>query len=46
LGLKRIYPERFAPEALGHNSKAVQRAYAKCALMKFPSLEKHEQKAA
>src|ERR1039458_6335076 len=33
------YPERFAQEALGHNSKAVHRAYAKRALMKIPSLE-------
>ena len=40
------YPERFAQEALGHNSKAVHRAYAKRALMKIPSLEEYEQKAA
>jgi integrase len=40
------YPERFAQEALGHNSKAVHRAYAKRALMKIPSLEDYEQKAA
>ena len=40
------YPERFAQEALGHNSKAVHRAYAKRALMKIPSLEDFEQKAA
>lgn len=40
------YPERFAQEALGHNSKAVHRAYAKRALMKLPSLEEYEQKAA
>jgi hypothetical protein len=40
------YPERFAPEALGHNSNAVHRAYAKRALMKLPSLEDYEQKAA
>lgn len=33
------YPERFAQEALGHNSKAVHRAYAKKALMKLTSLE-------
>jgi hypothetical protein len=33
------YPERFAQETLGHNSKAVHRAYAKRALMKIPSLE-------
>jgi integrase len=40
------YPERFAQEALGHNSKAVHRAYAKHALMKLPSLEEYEQQAA
>ena len=40
------YPERFAQEALGHNSKAVHRAYAKRALMKIPSLEDYEIKAA
>jgi hypothetical protein len=34
--------ERFAQEALGHNSKAVHRAYAKRALMKIPSLEEYE----
>jgi hypothetical protein len=28
---------------LGHNSKAVHRAYAKRALMKIPSLEDYEQ---
>jgi hypothetical protein len=39
------YPERFAQEALGHNSKAVHRAYAKRALMKIPSLEEYEQRA-
>lgn len=33
------YPERFAQEALGHNSKAVHRAYAKRALVKIPSLD-------
>jgi integrase len=38
-------PERFAQEALGHNSKAVHRAYAKRALMKIPSLEDYEKKA-
>jgi len=31
---------------LGHNSKAVHRAYAKRALMKLPSLEEYEQQAA
>jgi len=40
------YPERFAQEALGHNSKVVHRAYAKRALMKIPSLEECEQQAA
>jgi integrase len=39
------YPERFALEALGHNSKAVHRAYAKRALMKLPSLEEYDQRA-
>ena len=38
------YPERFAQEALGHNSKAVHRAYAKRALMKIPSLEEYEKR--
>ena len=40
------YPERFAQEALGHNSKAVHRAYAKRALMKLPSLEDYERRVA
>ncbi|MGB7768410.1 MAG: tyrosine-type recombinase/integrase [Verrucomicrobiia bacterium] len=40
------YPERFAQEALGHNSKAVHRAYARRALMKIPSLEEYEQRVA
>ena len=31
---------------LVHNSKAVHRAYAKRALMKIPSLEDYEQRAA
>jgi hypothetical protein len=39
-------PERFAQEALGHNSKAVHRAYAKRALMRIPSLEDYERKLA
>jgi integrase len=39
------YPERFAQEALGHNSAAVHRAYAKRARMKLPSLEEYEKKA-
>ena len=38
------YPERFAQEALGHNSKAVHRAYAKRALVKLPSLEEYEKR--
>lgn len=38
------YPERFAQEALGHNSKAVHRAYAKRAIVKIPSLEEFEAK--
>lgn len=40
------YPERFAQEALGHNSKAVHRAYAWRAFMKLPSLEDYKQQAA
>jgi integrase len=40
------YPERFAQEALGHNSKAVHRAYARRALVKIPSLEEYEERAA
>jgi len=36
------YPERFAQQALGHNSKAVHRAYAKKAQVKVPSLEDYE----
>ena len=40
------YPERFAQSALGHNSKAVHRAYAKHALVKIPSLEEYEKRAA
>jgi integrase len=39
------YPERFAQSALGHNSKAVHRAYAKRALVKLPSLEEYEERA-
>lgn len=38
------YPERFAQEALGHNSKAVHRSYAKRAKVKLPSLEEYEKK--
>ena len=36
------YPERFAQEALGHNSKAVHRSYARRAQVRLPSLEKYE----
>jgi len=38
------YPERFAQEALGHNSKAVHRAYAKKAQVVLPPLEDYERK--
>ena len=40
------YPERFAQEALGHNSKAVHRSYAKRAEVRLPSLEQYERDAA
>jgi len=39
-------PERFAQAALGHNSKAIHRAYAKKAIIIAPSLEEYEAKAA
>lgn len=39
------YPERFAQEALGHNSKAVHRAYAKRAQVILPSLEEYQRRA-
>jgi integrase len=39
------YPERFAQEALGHNSTAVHRAYARNAKVLLPSLESFENKA-
>jgi len=39
------YPERFAQEALGHNSKAVHRAYAKKAKVILPALETYETQA-
>ena len=38
------YPERFAQAALGHNSKAVHRAYAKKAYVLIPSLENTRRK--
>ena len=40
------YPERFAQEALGHNSKAVHRAYARKAKVRLPSLASYEKQAA
>lgn len=40
--LKCGYPERFAQQALGHNSKAVHHAYAKAAEVIVPSLEDWE----
>jgi len=36
------YPELFAQMALGHNSKAVHRAYAKKAQVTLPPLEEYE----
>jgi integrase len=39
------YPERFAQEALGHQSKAVHRAYSKKAQVTLPALEDFEKKA-
>ena len=39
-------PERFAQAALGHNSKAIHRAYAKKAQIIAPSLEDYEKRAA
>ena len=39
-------PERFAQAALGHNSKAIHRAYAKKAVIIAPSLEDYENRAA
>ena len=40
------YPERFAQMALGHNSKAVHRAYARKAQVTIPPLEDYEREAA
>jgi hypothetical protein len=39
-------PERFQQEAVGHNSKAVYRVYAKRASMKIPLLEEYENQSA
>jgi len=41
---KAGYPERFAQEALGHNSKAVHRAYARKAKVELPPLEDYEKR--
>ena len=44
---KRVgMPEWLAHAALGHNSKAIHRAYAKKAIIVAPSLEDYENKAA
>jgi len=40
------YPERFAQAALGHNSQAVHRAYARKAKVIVPALEEYEMRAA
>ncbi len=39
------YPERFAQLALGHNSQAVHRAYAKNAQVTLPPLEEYDRRA-
>ncbi|MGH2508536.1 MAG: tyrosine-type recombinase/integrase, partial [Ktedonobacteraceae bacterium] len=39
------YPERFAQLALGHNSKAVHRAYARKAKVTVPALEEFEKRS-
>ena len=43
---KAGYPERFAQEALGHNSKAVHRAYARNAQVELPALGDYEKQRA
>lgn len=40
--LKCDYPERFAQQALGHNSKAVHHAYSRRAEVTVPSLDDWE----
>jgi len=40
------YPERFAQEALGHNSKAAHRAYARKAQVVVPNWEEYEKQHA
>jgi len=37
------YPQRFAQEALGHNSRAAHEAYAKGALVILPALDEYEE---
>jgi hypothetical protein len=37
------YPERFAMQSLGHNSKAVHHGYARKALVVIPSLQQYEE---
>ena len=43
---KAGYPERFAQEALGHNSKAIHRAYARNAQVEVPALGEYEKRRA
>jgi integrase len=43
---KAGYPERFAQEALGHNSKAMARAYSRKAQVELPSLNEYERQRA
>jgi hypothetical protein len=40
---ENAYPERYAQQALGHNSKAVHRAYARKARPEIPALEDYEE---
>jgi integrase len=40
------YPERFAQEALGHQSRAVHRAYARKAQVEIPALSEFERQRA
>jgi integrase len=40
------YPERYAQEALGHQSNAIHRAYAKRAHVELPPLEQYEKRPA
>lgn len=42
ISFRHGYPERFAQQALGHNSKAVHHAYAKHAEVTVPSLDDWE----